>query len=150
MTSMEGGLSVPDTFSMIGHSWGTLVAAERPPLPGTDTKNLTASLWPWNESCACAMEQYGMKLPGDTTAVVGSENTLTPLLAAPAPEPFPVALGPALDSLRGTEMITPFPVPIQRREEEMRSAVMRTKEKPSFPVPSILLTYGSMSTSCKC
>jgi len=35
-------------------------------VPGTATKNLTASRWPWNESCACAMEQYGIKLPGVT------------------------------------------------------------------------------------
>ena len=32
-------------------------------------------------------------------------------------------------------MITPFPVPIQRRLEEINKAVIRTKEKPNFPVP---------------
>ena len=35
----------------------------------------------------------------------------------------------------GTLMMTPFPVPSQRRVQETRSAVMRTKENPSLPVP---------------
>ena len=33
------------------------------------------------------------------------------------------------------EMITPFPVPTQRRFPPISSAVIRTKEKPSLPVP---------------
>ena len=33
-------------------------------------------------------------------------------------------------------MMTPFPVPIQSRLHEMSSDVMRTNEKPSFPVPA--------------
>lgn len=40
-----------------------------------------------------------------------------------------------LRSWRGTESITPFPVPIQRREQETARAVIRTKENPSLPVP---------------
>lgn len=46
-------------------------------LPGTDTKNLTASLWPWNDSWACAIEQYGIKVPGVTLSVWVSLYTLT-------------------------------------------------------------------------
>lgn len=38
-------------------------------------------------------------------------------------------------SVSGMEMITPFPVPTQRRFPPIRSAVIRTKEKPSLPVP---------------
>ena len=38
-------------------------------------------------------------------------------------------------SLRGTEIITPLPVPIQRRLQDTRSAVILTNEKPSLPVP---------------
>lgn len=33
------------------------------------------------------------------------------------------------------EMTTPLPVPTQRRLPAMSRAVIRTKEKPSFPVP---------------
>lgn len=33
-------------------------------------------------------------------------------------------------------MITPFPVPTQRRFPPISSAVIRTKEKPSLPVPA--------------
>ena len=36
----------------------------------------------------------------------------------------------------GTEMITPFPVPIHSLLTEMSKAVIRTKENPSFPVPT--------------
>ena len=43
------------------------------------------------------------------------------------------SLGPA----KGTEIITPFPVPIHRRLEETNKAVIRTNEKPSLPVPEI-------------
>ena len=35
----------------------------------------------------------------------------------------------------GTEIMTPFPVPIHKRLTETRRAVMRTNENPSFPVP---------------
>lgn len=36
----------------------------------------------------------------------------------------------------GTEIITPFPVPIHRRLDDMRRAVIRTNEKNNFPVPA--------------
>ena len=52
---------------------------------------------------------------------------------APSERPARV-LSPS--ALRGTEMTTPFPVPIQSRLDEMSSAVMRTNEKPSLPVPA--------------
>ena len=35
----------------------------------------------------------------------------------------------------GTEMITPFPVPIHKRLQETSNAVIRTNENPNFPVP---------------
>ncbi len=35
----------------------------------------------------------------------------------------------------GTEMMTPFPVPIHRRKLDTRREVMRTKLNPSFPLP---------------
>lgn len=38
-------------------------------------------------------------------------------------------------SVKGIEMTTPFPVPTQRRLPAMSRAVIRTNEKPSFPVP---------------
>lgn len=38
-------------------------------------------------------------------------------------------------SVRGMEMMTPLPVPIHRRLQEMVSAVILTKEKPNLPVP---------------
>ena len=41
-------------------------------LPGTAEKNLTASLCPWKLSCACAMVQKGINVPG---------VTLSPLLS---------------------------------------------------------------------
>ena len=40
-----------------------------------------------------------------------------------------------LDTWRGTLMMTPLPVPSQSLLQETCSAVMRTKEKPSLPVP---------------
>jgi hypothetical protein len=43
------------------------------------------------------------------------------------------SLGPA----KGTEIITPFPVPIHSRLEETNKAVILTNEKPSLPVPEI-------------
>lgn len=46
--------------------------------------------------------------------------------------------------------MTPLLVPIHSRLQETIRAVIRTKEKPSFPVPSIFETYGSISTSCMC
>ncbi len=39
-------------------------------------------------------------------------------------------------SERGTEMMTPFPVPIHSLLTETRRAVIRTNENPSFPVPA--------------
>lgn len=41
---------------------------------------------------------------------------------------------------RGTEMITPFPVPIHSLLQEISMAVMRTKENPSLPVPGVVIT----------
>lgn len=38
-------------------------------------------------------------------------------------------------SVRGMEMMTPFPVPIHRRLHDTMRAVILTKEKPSLPVP---------------
>lgn len=37
--------------------------------PGTATKNLTASRWPWNESWAWDMEQYGISRPDFSSPV---------------------------------------------------------------------------------
>lgn len=45
-------------------------------LPGTATKNLTASLCPWNDNCAWAIEQYGIKLD-PWLGLLASEYTLT-------------------------------------------------------------------------
>lgn len=53
-------------------------------------------------------------------------------------------------SVRGTDITTPFPVPIHNRLHETSRAVIRANENPNLPVPSIFETYGSMSTSCKC
>ena len=36
----------------------------------------------------------------------------------------------------GTEMMTPFPVPIHSRCKLIIIEVIRTKEKPNFPVPT--------------
>ena len=47
---------------------------------------------------------------------------------------MPVSLYVLSDS--GTEIMTPFPVPIHKRLTETRRAVMRTNENPSFPVPT--------------
>lgn len=41
-------------------------------------------------------------------------------------------------SERGTEIITPFPVPIHSLLQEISMAVMRTKENPSLPVPGVV------------
>lgn len=38
-------------------------------------------------------------------------------------------------SVRGMEIMTPLPVPIHRRLHDTMRAVIRTNEKPSFPVP---------------
>ena len=40
---------------------------------------------------------------------------------------------------KGTDIITPFPVPIHNRLHDTSRAVMRTNEKPNFPVPE---TFG--------
>lgn len=50
---------------------------------------------------------------------------------------------------RGTEMMTPFPVPIHRRLHDTNIDVMRTKEKPSFPVPGIEESCHSRSDKQK-
>ena len=47
---------------------------------------------------------------------------------------FPRDVHPPSD--KGTEMMTPLPVPIQSLFDDTRREVMRTKEKPSFPVPA--------------
>ena len=107
-------------------------------LPGTETKNLTASLCPWNDSCAWDMEQYGMKLPGITRSFL-SEYTLTGppglLFSITSSIRFPEDDFAISGECKGTLMITPFPVPSQSRVQDTRSAVIRTKEKPSLPVP---------------
>merc|ERR1719206_608304 len=117
------------------------------------TKNLTASLCPWNDSCAWDMEQYGMKLPGITRSFL-SEYTLTGppglLFSITSSIRFPEDDFAISGECKGTLIITPFPVPSQSRVQDTRSAVIRTKEKPSLPVPNILLTYGSISTSWRC
>lgn len=41
-------------------------------LPGTAVKNFTASLWPWKESWAWAMEQYGTNVPAVTLSLLSS------------------------------------------------------------------------------
>ena len=106
--------------------------------PGTDTKNLTASLCPWNESCAWDMEQYGVKVPGITRSAA-SAYTLT----GPPGLLFSITSSMRLPdwdlvisgACRGTLIITPFPVPSQSLLQLTCKAVIRTKEKPSFPVP---------------
>lgn len=45
-------------------------------LPGTATKNFTASLCPWKDNWACAIEQYGIK-PDPEAPLLVSEYTLT-------------------------------------------------------------------------
>jgi len=40
-------------------------------------------------------------------------------------------------------MMTPLPVPIQSRFDEIRRAVIRMRENPSFPVPENKLGYKS-------
>lgn len=50
----------------------TLDAHSRVCSPGTAVKNFTASLWPWKESWAWAMEQYGTKVPGVTLSLFSS------------------------------------------------------------------------------
>lgn len=44
------------------------VRAGEPATPGTATKNVTASRWPWNESWACAIEHQGMLPVGHVDA----------------------------------------------------------------------------------
>lgn len=58
-------------------------------------------------------------------------------------------LGSSIYSLsdRGTEMITPLPVPIHSRLQEISMAVIRTNENPSLPVPyldekDVVITSG--------
>lgn len=43
-----------------------------------------------------------------------------------------------LASVSGTEIITPLLVPIQSRFEDISKLVIRTREKPNLPVPTIL------------
>lgn len=47
-------------------------------------------------------------------------------------------------SVNGMEMTTPLPVPTQRRLPAMSRAVIRTKEKPSLPVPGGKGEVGSV------
>lgn len=51
-----------------------------------------------------------------------------------------IQVSPFPSPTNGTEIMTPLPVPIQRRPQETWSDVILTKEKPNLPVPSILLT----------
>lgn len=44
-----------------------------------------------------------------------------------------------LPSVKGTDMITPFPVPIHSLLQDTNSEVIRTNEKPNLPVPEIKL-----------
>lgn len=44
-------------------------------VPGTAVKNLTASLCPWKQSWACAMEQKGTKVPAVTLSLFSSPYT---------------------------------------------------------------------------
>ena len=55
------------------------------------------------------------------------------------------SFGPA----KGTEIITPFPVPIHRRLEETNKAVIRTNEKPSLPVPEIARGKKNANYFCR-
>ena len=106
--------------------------------PGTDTKNLTASLWPWNESCAWDMEHSGVKVAGITLSAA-SAYTLT----GPPGLLFSITSSIRLPdwdlvisgACRGTLMMTPLPVPSQSLLQLTCRAVIRTKEKPSLPVP---------------
>lgn len=41
-------------------------------IPGTAVKNLTASRWPWKQSCAWAMEQKGTNVPAVTLSLFSS------------------------------------------------------------------------------
>lgn len=109
-------------------------AALKPPEPGTDTKNFTGSRWPWKLSWAWAIVQYGMLFvdpPGWVTIRIEPQPPL--LLNAIAPIFVP------LHSFNGTDIITPLPVPIHKRFDDINSAVIRTNEKPNFPVPEITL-----------
>ena len=42
---------------------------------------------------------------------------------------------------RGTDIITPFPVPIQSLLQEIIKDVIRTNEKPSLPVPEDIKSF---------
>lgn len=60
ITNMEGGLSVADTLSTTGpDSWGALVAADNPPLPGIAKKNFRSIKFPIEEK-----ETFFMKTQG--------------------------------------------------------------------------------------
>lgn len=49
-------------------------------------------------------------------------------------------------SVRGMEMMTPFPVPIHRRLHDTMRAVILTNEKPSFPVPGKTVKKNTFNT----
>ncbi len=68
------------SWSWLHHSWGFPIETETLwyfVLPGTVAKNLTASLWPWKQSWACAMEQYGTYEPVTAQSTVSSPYTRT-------------------------------------------------------------------------
>ena len=83
------------------------------------------------------MEQYGTKLPG-TTLFFLSEYTRTGppgLFSRASAMRSPLVDLVTLGLERGTEMMTPLPVPSHSLLQETSRDVIRTKEKPSFPVP---------------
>ena len=107
--------------------------------PGTDTKNLTASLWPWKESCAWDMEQKGVKVPGITRSAASAYTRTGPpglLFSITSSIRFPDWDLVISGACSGTLMMTPLPVPSQSLLQLTWRAVMRTKEKPSLPVPA--------------
>lgn len=99
-----------------------------PPTPGTATKNLTASLCPWKLNWACAIVQYGTKLPGTfcTRTLVPGRLPKRGRTASLTTESL---------SFNGTDIITPLLVPIHKRFDDISKLLIRTNEKPTFPVP---------------
>ena len=89
------------------------------------------------------IEQYGMKLE-PLGASPSFPSLLYTLTAPPGPPDPPVPgelVGVSPSSLagraatRGTDRMTPFPVPTQRRSLVSISDVIRTNENPNLPVP---------------
>lgn len=76
--------------------------------PGTATKNLTASRCPWKQSCACAIEQYGMNVPGVTLSLFSSPYTRITL---PGRFPEPAA---ALLAVKEEQMFSTWKYKLQK------------------------------------